>query len=130
MSASTNRRRVLVLDPDPDIRNQLLATFRLERLAPSPVETSQELLRMALADPHELIVIDAVCTAPNGDHNLAAAIRKSGGTTPILRLSGNGIQEVNLFSDMFLKDARTLATPIERDKLYGIVHQLLRGEAS
>jgi two-component system response regulator HydG len=81
------RKRVLVLEPDPAHAERLRALLARAGLAPTLTSESHQLLEAFRRTPPDAVVVDAA--RAERDH-LLSALRRDGGTTPILLVTGPG----------------------------------------
>ena len=81
------RKRVLVLEPDPEHAERLRALLTRAGLAPTLTTESRQLLEAFRRTPPEAVVVDAA--RAERDH-LLSALRRDGASTPILVVTSPG----------------------------------------
>ena len=113
--------RVLVVEDDPTAR-QLLSDFLAgEGMVPLAAESGEEALKIARAEPLDLVLLD-ICLPGISGYEVIQQLRAERGTAtlPIISLSGYEVNSARLAD----RTIPTLAKPIELPRLARAISQV------
>ena len=124
---SSRPRRILVVDDDPDIREELTGQLRsLGYVVMSAADAPSGLLLMKNEEPFDLVLSDIVMPWPMGGRELAEAIKRRWSGTEVILMSG--YSEGTLLKHGLLEaGAAWLAKPFRKADLARAVAQALGG---
>jgi CheY-like chemotaxis protein len=90
---SIPKKRILILDDDPDVREVLVEIVRTYGFNAIPVESARDAISTLTRQSVHLIILDLSMPEISGDQFLGF-IRKKGAETPVMVVSGHVAPEI------------------------------------
>ena len=116
--------RILIIDDEPELRQQIAASLRQERYTVETAGDGDEALERIFAEPYDLLILDIMLPVRDG-FTILGQLREEGIATPVLMLTARGEVE-NRVKGLDLGADDYLHKPFSMAELLARIRALLR----